>query len=106
MEDPPNFNKRTVLNKHTGWKNTKILINAQDEINARCNFCLYIQNFKNGTKWEKWIKLALKGGKFGKYWWKSPKYLRKNLINTRYRSNATEIKTNFLGTKGSSDYGK
>ena len=77
MEDSPNFNKRTVLNKHAGWKNTKILINAQDEINARSNFCLYIQNFKNGTKWEKWIKLALKGGKFGKYWWKSPKYLRK-----------------------------
>ena len=40
----PNFNKRTVLNKHTGRKNSKILINAQDEINAQCNFCLYIQN--------------------------------------------------------------
>ena len=40
----PNFNKRTVLNKHTGWKNTKFLINTQDGISTQCNFCQYIQN--------------------------------------------------------------
>ena len=40
----PNFNKCTVLNKHTGWKNTKFLINTQDGISTQCNFCQYIQN--------------------------------------------------------------
>ena len=36
----PNFDERTVLNKRTGWKNTKIFIKAQDVKNAQSNFCL------------------------------------------------------------------
>ena len=61
MEDPPNFNKRTILNKHTGWKNTKILINAQDGINAQCIFAGI--SITNQIVFTKMDQIGMKRGK-------------------------------------------
>ena len=41
----PNFNKCTVLNKHTGWK-------KPDGINTQCNFYQYTQNLPMGLNGE------------------------------------------------------